>query len=520
MKKAKAEELNFDDLPGPNQGSKELNFDDLPGPNQGSNNRASGLHFDHLAGGPSPFDLSRLIAQFGKGATPAASASMLGFGLAGPVGAAVLGTSIPIADSLGDLYNRAARAAGHPDAQIRPTSQTIRNLMEKTPFYDKARNQPERIAEVAGEAAGLSVPQIKAAVALSKLGGSQFLAKAPKTQMVSATTSAAVGQKVSEDTDSPMKSLAASILTGVIVGRGGARKIKAVDVDGVRKQAAHLYKRAEDAGVVLNPQFVYRLHTKMLETIRQEGFDPDLHSGLKVVMNRLESTKGAMPLQALERTRRVLKNARKSGDYDEGRIAADAMDDLDEAIASIGKRDLISGKLVGTKSLLAARDVWARKSKAEVIEEMIGIAQVRGAAKYSQSGFENAMRNQFSVLWGNKKRLRQFNKSEQAMIKKIAMGDLGVNALRWIGKLAPKGVVSAALSIGGGTAIGGPIGGVAVPVAGFAGQNAAARINLDRIRRMQQGMATGQTPPGRWANVPVSAMRAGMSNPEYGLLDF
>ena len=486
-----------------------LSFDDLPGQN------SSSLNFDDLPGGPSPVDVSRIISQFAKGATPVATGATVGHMGGGPYGSVLGGLTLPLADSLSGLYNYGARSLGFPNAQITPTSQFIRQLMEKTPSYDKARNQPERMAEVAGEAAGITTPQVKAAQML----GNKFFSTAPKTQIAAAPRSAAVGQKVGEDTKNPMAGLTASILTGTVVGRaGGPRKTKAVDVDNLRKQADILYKRAKDAGVVLNSQFVYKLHFKLSETIRSLGFDPDLHPGLNSVIKRLENTKGSMSLEALERTRRVLQNARGSRNYDEGRIAGEAMSELDKAVAAITKGNLVSGKTSGMKALVAARDVWARKSKAEIIEEMVENAQIRGAAKFTQSGLENAIRDQFRTLATNKKRLRQFNKSEQAMIKQIAKGGPGINMLRFVGKFAPKGAISTVLSVGAGTYLGGPIGGVAVPAAGFASQNAAARINMDRIMRLQQQMATGKRPPSRYANVPVSAARGAMSNPDLGLL--
>ncbi len=56
------------------------------------------------------------------------------------------------------------------------------------------------------------------------------------------------------------------------------------------------------------------------------------------------------------------------------------------------------------------------------------------------------------------------------------VGSPDQNALRLVGKLAPTGIVSGALSSGAGYQMGGPIGAVAIPATGFAARKGAERM--------------------------------------------
>lgn len=81
----------------------------------------------------------------------------------------------------------------------------------------------------------------------------------------------------------------------------------------------------------------------------------------------------------------------------------------------------------------------------------------------------------------NKKRLRGFTKEEQAAIKKVAMGGKVDNAMRQLGKLAPTGVISGAISGSAGYAVGGPVGAVALPAAGAWARRVATNRTMRNV---------------------------------------
>jgi hypothetical protein len=88
--------------------------------------------------------------------------------------------------------------------------------------------------------------------------------------------------------------------------------------------------------------------------------------------------------------------------------------------------------------------------------------------------------------------MRRFTPQERAAIERVAKGAPIENALRYIGKFAPTGVVSSALAGTLGTMLAGPAGG-AVPLAGIAGRVAATKMTLRNARAAEELMRRGSS---------------------------
>jgi hypothetical protein len=141
-------------------------------------------------------------------------------------------------------------------------------------------------------------------------------------------------------------------------------------------------------------------------------------------------------------------------------------------------------------SLNEARGLWSRYRKTEIIDELMHRAEL-SAPNFSGSGLENAVRTEFRALAKNSKKMRGFSKAEQAAIEKVAKGGPIENSLRMLGKAAPTGIVSGALSTGAGFAVGGPVGAVALPAAGGAARLGAKKMTLSNAAKAQEIMRAG-----------------------------
>ena len=131
------------------------------------------------------------------------------------------------------------------------------------------------------------------------------------------------------------------------------------------------------------------------------------------------------------------------------------------------------------------------------------------APNFTGSGYENALRTQFRTLAKNANKMRGFSKTEQTAIERVAKGGPLENTLRMLGKFAPTGVVSTVMSGGAGAAIGGPVGAVALPAAGFAARQGATALTARNARAASELMRSGQLPAlGRMAPADVELMRA------------
>lgn len=268
------------------------------------------------------------------------------------------------------------------------------------------------------------------------------------------------------------------------------------ETETLRAISQNAFKRAEDAGIALKPPAFGRLAENIVTTVQKEGFDPRLQTKSSVVLQRLgESIESGRlgSLQELTTLRRLAQGVMKGVDPDDSRIAGIIVRQIDDALDNVKPADLIGDAAKskqGIKDLKEARLFWKRFRKAEVIDDLFDRAQT-SAPNFSGSGLENALRTEFRSLAKNKKRLRVFTSAEQAAIKRVARGGPIENALRQIGKFAPTGIVSTGISGGIGAAIGGPVGAVALPAAGFAarqGATAATRRNVGRVNQLVRGV--------------------------------
>lgn len=262
-------------------------------------------------------------------------------------------------------------------------------------------------------------------------------------------------------------------------------------VDELFTQGSRAFKRAEDAGVTVSADSAASLGNRIQKLLEKEGIDRDLHPKASAALRRIveDTQSGNLSLQSIQTLRKIAGDARGSIDRPDARLAGIIVRELDDYVDNLGSADVVGGNAaVASSSLREARDLWSRARKGEAVERLIDRAQTRGA-QFSGSGFENALRTEFRQLVLNDKKFKLFNAEEQAAIRRVAEGGPIDNALRFIGKFAPRGVVSTGLSLGIGAGVGETllgnnlIGSVALPMLGEAGRIAATRRTIQNAQR-------------------------------------
>lgn len=302
-------------------------------------------------------------------------------------------------------------------------------------------------------------------------------------------------------------------------GVGGLLTKKPVvpELDELKTLAGNAYAKAENAGVVVSKKSFANTVNRISDEVNFEGLDKTLHPKATAALNRLNESSGKeLSFKELDVLRRVVKGAASSIEPDERRIARIMVDKLDDYMTNIKPTDVVSrdpaAAKVAAESLTEARALWSRFRKGETVEELIERAKNR-AAQFSGSGYENALRTEFRNLAQNKKRMRIFTETEQEAIKRVARGGTTENAMRFIGKLAPTGIVPAALGGGAGYAVGGPIGSAALLAAGGAGRLGATLLTERNARRASELMRSGGVQPSVGL-LNVDAPRTGLLDPE------
>lgn len=317
------------------------------------------------------------------------------------------------------------------------------------------------------------------------------------------------GEYVSEATGFPAAgALTRTILEGgpaVMGGRGmirrGGRLREAnapPSVDELFKTGKQSARNVKDAGVTLDPGRTGMVTQRISARLDEMGIDPTLEPKASAVFERLlDDVTRPEPLTFEEayRVRRIAGRAMADKNPGEVTFAGIIRDELDDFLENLTPDDVIGG--VGedaSRNIRVMKDAWRRARTGEEIEGLIERAGVR-AGQFSGSGYENALRTEFRQLAMNENRMRRLPKEVQEAVKKVAMGDSIDNALRFLGKFAPTGVVSTLGAGGLGAYLFGTPGAIAVPAAGAAARGLATRRTIGNAQLASEIARRGRLEP-------------------------
>lgn len=226
--------------------------------------------------------------------------------------------------------------------------------------------------------------------------------------------------------------------------------------DDLRASSKASYDAANAAGVVVKPQAVDDIATKIVSRVTNEGFHPDIHPKVNAALRTIfEEGANAQPLDRMELIRRRIGSAANSLDPDERRVASIAREEFDDLVENLQPGDLFAGDITAaTDSLKSARDAWRRQSKSELIQEAIIKAEDRAATSGTGGNIDNAMRQNLRRLLDNPKTRRMFTADEQDAIRHASRASSTANIMRSIGRFSPtSGGLSAMLGLGGAAAM-------------------------------------------------------------------
>lgn len=295
--------------------------------------------------------------------------------------------------------------------------------------------------------------------------------------------------------------------TGVFA-RAATRKLPENVTRGIRDKAKAAYAASEKAGVIVKADSVANLTKNIQQQLAEAGIDASLHPKALAAFNRLQQAGTEnQTLSGLDIVRQVIKDVGASPDAGERRLARIMVNSLDDYIAGLGGGDVLTGstsRAVG--SLRQARQLWMRASKGDIIGGLMERAGNR-AGQFTGSGYENALRTEFRGLAQNAAKMRGFTVEEQDLIRRVARGGPLGNALRWVGKLAPRGIVSMALSGGAGAAIGGAPGAVALPLIGEVGRAGATAITSRSAKKVLEKVTGVTAKPVVLSPAEIAALR-------------
>jgi hypothetical protein len=514
---------------------------------------------------PETSGMARAGQLLARGAAPVAAGAGIGALAGGAPGALIGSLALPIGDLAGmgsaQIENAIRRMRGIPETQGFSPSQAVSRGMAQMGLPEPT-DTGERVIEAMGSGlagVGTQLPALtRLATTAATEGGRRLagqFAQAPVAQTAVAAPAAGTGQYVGEVTENPLLGLAAGAGVGALGGIRPQIRERAPNAEQLKIQAEIAYKNAEKAGVIVSPESLQTKFSTFNNVLKNEGYDPGLHPQLNAVVTRLQQeTDAPKTLKELETLRRIVRAPTKTFDNpDQQRIAYRLLDEFDDYVDNLSTKDLIKGRTDvaraaasqsedidsfvknlnkiqtanperAMKELSKARNLYARSKKSDVMSDILERAEIKAGANFTQSGLENALRQELKSLALNKKRMAGFTKAEQNAIQAAAKGGNVQNVLRSIGKYAPTSVIPAGIGsgigAGAGAAMGGPvgaaIGSAVVPTVGAAARAGATRIGMNRLQELQDMIALGRLPENqrRTRLMGVTGVRGLLSSPE------
>lgn len=290
---------------------------------------------------------------------------------------------------------------------------------------------------------------------------------------------------------------------GDLLASRAARKAAssvAPTADELKVASKALYDQAYQSGVGINARSADNIVQNM--TFAAGRINEKLRPKTAGIVEDVQALRGKpMDLQTFHELRQEIDLALRGAEGGDERTLMRMRDILTSFADNAGQANL-TGPAAALKTFREADDLWAKRSKTQMIEDLFDLANVK-SGRYSQSGMENALRDKASQLYTQivKGKVKSFTPEEVSVIRQLAKAETSGAVTKWIAKFAPRGPVS----VGTGATIGGLVGsafgpvgtavGMAAPgAAGYAAARSVDKTALRAIDAIRNAAASGNAP--------------------------
>ena len=270
--------------------------------------------------------------------------------------------------------------------------------------------------------------------------------------------------------------------------------------------AGAAFREADDIGARLKTSTVRNMVNRMKAKISIADLDDELEKRTLRLVSQMDDWDTTISTSKFHNMRRRIGAALDKAESTDAYTLRLLKGEIDDVLDNITPGDVVGNgrqKVMGFKKLKEGIQLYKRKSESEFVETLIAKAIRDGEGQYTQAGVAHTIAREFRKAANNPKVMKRFSKEAQEHIEKIGKGQFTPAAVRWLAKAAPRGIVSSALSGGIGFGVGGPIGGVALPAAGWAAAKESDRAAMAAANAFRDNIARGTIP--RVSNVPSQA---------------
>lgn len=287
----------------------------------------------------------------------------------------------------------------------------------------------------------------------------------------------------------------------------------------LKTSASALYKKAKDAGVVIDGQSFANFSDDAKAAMGDEGIDPDLHPKANAALNRIANTGGDVSLNKLEILRKIAGDAAGATDKADRRLGRMLQDHIDDYAENLQPHNIIAGDAPKAVALLnQARSTWQAAARGQTIDDLI--AKAKQNAGTFNSNLDTAYRTAFKKLANNDRGMARFTQEQQDAIRKVGFGDGPIQGiLHTIGRVIPSsnaGVLTTSGVAAGAHLLGAPVSGpvgATVAAAGLGGKIGSTLItSKNAARASEMARTNSKITPRSDAYYQIQQRRAARAN--------
>lgn len=373
----------------------------------------------------------------GVGAIPGAAGGVLSLGIGD------IGTGI---------YNLAAPLFGGERVPL--PSETIRRGYETVGVGRRPETRGEQVYSDILEAGASGLGQAQGFKTLADVAASpqsqnfmRLMGQNARGQTAASMGAAAAPSIASNyfDVTNPAALMGLSLAGGAAGAKVPTPKIKPVSAAALKEESGKLYRQMEAENVNVAPQAMSDLASEARTKLSSLKYDPDTDKLVNEALTLFDKKSGKpISFDMLEKFRRSIRDlpyseaGGKRGTPEE-RAMVKALDDVvDEFMSRLTPAQTTAGDAATAAALLTkARGIRGQGYQTETLENAFDAATRTSSAADSTKSFSRALRDEFTKIAKNDRKLSKFDKPTQELIKKVANGTVTQNVLAGLGKLSP-----------------------------------------------------------------------------------
>lgn len=270
----------------------------------------------------------------------------------------------------------------------------------------------------------------------------------------------------------------------------------APDAETIKNAARTIYDDLDSSGIRMKSKDFRGMVRRIKRETAKQGLDARVTPKAAGAISALDDVVGTSPtLTEIDTLRKIAQNV--AGDTlnkSEASLGLQIIDGIDNFLdqarpSALTKGDIPASEVAGKYK--AARNLWGRARKSEVIQEAITRGQDVAA------GAEAGIRNEFNRILRNKKMSKFIPADEKELMRDVIQGDFAQNMTRLVGKVglsidrSPNVFGSIVAGGGLGQVVGGGVGALAVPIVGTISKQIARTLTTNKAKFVESMTRAG-----------------------------